>query len=198
MQVSFTKTDARRYSIAIEREHGPALVPRFAPGYDDRMPHDLAHYVVEEYFQIELGVWGQLAAGGGGIFAPAPEDNSLLYQRRSQRIGALGRADMARSEQLVLVTVVTWERSIDRVKNQVRPFAIEVDADALRGAVDRMDEVAGRWQALQPGGSLTFAWPRHLTFDASKSRRGRRHADRAIGGSGRRTRYRRDRPSLPS
>ncbi len=183
MQVSFTKTDSRRYSVAIEREHGPALVPRFAPGYDDLMPHDLAHYLVEEQFEIELGVWGQLAAGGGGIFAPAPEDNSLHYQRRSQRIGAIGRADMARSEQLVLITVVTWERSIDRVKNQVRPFAIEVDADTLRGAVDRMDEVAGRWQALQHGGSLTFTWPRHLTFDASKSRRGRRNARRVPSGS---------------
>ena len=174
MRVTFTKTDAKRYTVSIEREHGPVLVPRFAPGYDDLMPHDLAHYVVEEFFEIELGVWGQLAAGGGGIFTPAPEDNSLQYQRRSQRIGAIGRADMARSEQLVLVTVVTWEQHIGRIKNQVRPFALDVDTDALRGAVGRMDEVAGRWQALQHGGSLTFTWPGHLTFDASKSRRGRR------------------------
>ena len=64
MRVVFTKVDAKRYSIAIEREHGPALVPRPAPGYDDLMPHDLAHYVVEEFFGIELGVSRQLAAGG--------------------------------------------------------------------------------------------------------------------------------------
>ncbi len=42
---------------------------------------------------------------------------------------------MARSEQLVLIDVVTWERSIDRVRHQIRPVAIEVDADSLRGAV---------------------------------------------------------------
>jgi len=178
MQVTFTKVDAKRYSITIERENGPALVPRFGPGYDDLMPHDLAHYLVEEFFEIELGVWGQLAAGGGGIFAPAPEDNSLQYQRRSRRIGAVGRAEMARSEQLVLITVVTWERSIGRIKNQVRPFALEVDADVLRGAVARMDEVAGRWKALQYGGSLTFIWPKRLTFDAAKSQRGRRTTKR--------------------
>jgi len=178
MQVTFSKTDAKRYTVAIEREHGPALVPRFAPGYDDLMPHDVAHYLVEEFFKVGLGVWGQLAAGGGGIFAPAPEDNSLQYQRRSQRIGAIGRADMARSEQLVLITVVTWERSIGRIKNQVRPFALDVDADTLHGAVSRMDAIAGRWQALQYGGSLTFTWPSHLTFDASKSRRGRRTSKR--------------------
>ena len=178
MQVTFIKVDGKRYSIAIEREFGPALVPRPAPGYDDLMPHDLAHYVVEECFAVELGVWGQLAAGGGGIFTPAPEDNSLQYQRRAQRIGAIGRDDMARSERLVVMTVSAWERSINRVKHQTREFPIDVDADTLRGAVGRMDEVAHRWRALQRGASLTLAWPRHLTFDASKSRRGRRGTKR--------------------
>ena len=173
MRVTFTKVDAKRYSVAIEREHGPALVPRPGPGNDDLMPHDLAHYLVEEYFEIELGVWGQLAAGGGGIFAPAPEDNSLKNQRRGQRIATIGRDDMARSERLVVITVSAWERSIDRIKHQTREFPIDVDADALDGAVRRMDEVARRWQALQHGATLTFTWPNHLTFEASKSRRGR-------------------------
>ncbi len=117
MRVVFTKVDATRYSIAIEREHGPGLVPRSAPGYDDLMPHDLAHSVVEEYFEIELGVWGQLAAGGGGIFTPAPEDDSWQYQRRLRRIRAIGRHDMARSEQLVVITVSAWERSINRARH---------------------------------------------------------------------------------
>lgn len=174
MQVSFTKTNARRYSVAIAREHGPALGPRFAPGFDDLMPHDLAHYLVEEYFEIELGVFGQLAAGGGGLFTPAPEDNSLRYQRRAHRIGAIGRQDMERSERLVVITVGAWEQSIGRVKHQTSSFPMEVDPDALRGAVRRMGEVAQRWQALPFGGSLAFTWPKALTFDAARSHRGRR------------------------
>lgn len=179
MRVSFTKTDGKRYSVAVDREHGPALVPRFAPGYDDLMPHDLAHYLVEEYFEIELGVWGQLAAGGGGIFKPAPEDNSLRYQRRAQRIGSIGREDMVRSEQLVVLTVGAWERSIDRVQNQMRDLDLDVDSETLRGAVHRMGEVADRWRALSPGASLVFTWPEALTFDAAKSRRGRRQRNLA-------------------
>lgn len=174
MKVTFTKVDDKRYFVAIDREKGPALVPRPGPGYDDLMPHDLAHYLVEEYFEIELGVWGQLAAGGGGIFAPAPEGNTWKYRQRGQRIGAIGREDMARSEQLVVITVSAWERSIDRIKHQTRESPIDVEADTLHGAVRRMDEVARRWQALQHGASLTFTWPTFLTFDASKSRRGRR------------------------
>ena len=174
MQVTFTKAGVKRYTVAIEREHGPALVPRFAPGYDDLMPHDLAHYLVEEYFEIELGVWGQLAAGGGGIFAPAPEDNSLRYRRRAARIGAVGREDMQLSEHLVVTTVAAWERTVGRNKHQTFTHGAAVDPDTLRGAVRRMGEVAERWQALPRGGSLGFVWPKELTLDAAKSRRGRR------------------------
>jgi hypothetical protein len=39
------------------------LVPRPGPGYDDFMPHDLARYLVEEYVEIELGVWGSSRLG---------------------------------------------------------------------------------------------------------------------------------------
>ena len=174
MQVTFTKVDDKRYRVSIEREHGPALVPRFAPGYDDLMPHDVAHYLVEESYGIELGVWGQLAAGGGGIFTPAPEENTLRHQRRAQRIGSVGRADLARSEQLVVLTVATWERSIGRVRHQTPSAPVAVDPDELTSAVRRMAEVAAQWQALPRGGSLRFTWPQRLTFDAASSHRGRR------------------------
>ncbi len=173
--MSFTKTDAKRYSIAITRDQGPALLPRFGPGYDDLMPHDLAHYLVEEYFRIQLGVWGQLAAGGGGIFFPAPEDNSLQWRRRVQRLGAIGREDMVRSEELVVLIVSAWERSIGRVKHQTRHVRAEVERDKLRGAVDRMAAVAEQWRALPHGGSLDFEWPEGLTLKTARSRRGRRH-----------------------
>ena len=172
--MTFTKAGGKRYRVTIQREHGPALVPRFAPGYDDLMPHDIAHYVVEEQYGIELGVWGQLAAGGGGIFTPAPEDDDLRHKRRAQRIASIGRADMAHSEQLVVVTMAAWERTVGRSRHQGLPITVDVDADQLRMAVLRMAEVADRWRDLPVGGALTFTWPRHLTFDAARSHRGRR------------------------
>jgi hypothetical protein len=174
MQVVFTKLDAKRYTISIDRAHGPRLVPRFGPGYDDLMPHDLAHYVVEEFFRIELGVWGQLAAGGGGIFWPAPEDDTLRNQRRVKRIGAVGRRDMRRSEQLVVLTVTAWERAIGRVKQKTRTQDVQVEPDTMRRAVARMNEVAQQWRALPYGAALTVDWPAELTFDVRGSQRGRR------------------------
>lgn len=176
MQVMFTKVGDRRYAIAVDRDHGPALLPRSGPGYDDLMPHDLAHYVVEEHYGIALGVWGQLAAGGGGIFYPAPEDNTVRTKRRVARIGAVGRSDMARSEQLVVVTVAAWERRIGRVKHQTGTSSIDIAPDELARAVARMEEVAGTWAGLADGRSLRFTWPRRLTLDDAGTRRGRRRA----------------------
>ncbi len=180
MRVTFTKVDGKRYRLAIEREHGPDLVPRFAPGYDDLMPHDLAHYVVEEQFEIELGVFGQLAAGGRGIFNPAPSDDSVRYQRTSARIATIGRDDMARSEQLVVLAVAEWERSIGREKHQRRDFLGEVEPEQLQATIRRLGAEARRWRALQYGASLTFEWPKTLTFDAAKSHRGRRRSQRTV------------------
>ena len=110
MRVTFTRTGTRQYAVAIEREHGPRLVPRSAPGYDDLMPHDLAHYLVEETFGIRLGVFGQLAAGGAGVFTPASADRTVRVRRSEHRIAAAGRPDMGRSERLVYLCVSQWQR----------------------------------------------------------------------------------------
>src|SRR6266403_263993 len=63
MNVIFTRTGERRYRVAVE---GPGVVSSWmepAPGFDARLPHDMAHFVVENELGITGGVFGQLAAG---------------------------------------------------------------------------------------------------------------------------------------
>jgi hypothetical protein len=177
MRVTFTRDGGRRYSIAIERERGPELVPRPAPGYDDHLPHDLAHYLVEEQFGLALGVFGRLAAGGGGMYTPAPADRSERYARTARRLAAAGRHDMGRSETLVYLCVSEWQRRTGR--RATLPDGVDTSAAGpaeLDRAVRRLDEVSRRWHALPPGGSLTFTWPAAFTVDPGGSRRGRRSA----------------------
>jgi hypothetical protein len=162
MRVTFTKSGGRRYAVAFDREHGPPLVPRHAPGYDDLMPHDLAHFVVEEELGIRLGVFGQLAAGGSGVFRPAPEDDTTRVRRTARRIAAIGRDDMLRSEHLSWVCEAAWRGS-----------AADVDADVAR-VVRRLDELSARWVALGVGGSLVLEWPERLTVDVGRSPQGRK------------------------
>lgn len=158
----FTKVDAKRYEVAIDRDRGPALLPRFGPAHDAEVPHDVAHWVVEVAHEIRLGVWGQLAAGGGGLFWPAPADRSHRYQQQVRRIAELGRPDMVRSEELAQRAVRAWRG------------ATAPDDDRLGRAVAELDGAARRWQELPYGGSLTFAWPRALVFDTAGTQRGRR------------------------
>ena len=64
MEVTFRRTGERRYAVVAEPEGHPAVTMDPAPGFDPRLPHDLVHYAVEREHGIELGVFGQLAAGG--------------------------------------------------------------------------------------------------------------------------------------
>ena len=184
MQVRFTKLAGRRYEVAVERVHGPRLEPRNGPGYDARLPHDLAHFAVEEQLGLRLGVFGQLAAGGSGLFTPAPADRSVADRRAGRRFAGAGRADMRRSEAAVGRCVAEWRRRTGL--GWAGPIA-EVDADLSESDVDRivsrLDELARAWWALAPGSSLTLDWPRWATVDPAGSRQGRqqrvdRHARR--------------------
>lgn len=179
MKATFTKIDGRRYSIEFDRDHGPALTPRQAPGYDAYMPHDLAHFLVEEQFGIRLGVFGQLAAGGEGVFKPPSNDRSSRTKRTGRRIAEIGRADMARSEQLVGLVQPLWELRSGR-KPRTQPVVDTTLATPfeISAMMERLDEVSARWHALRPGESITLEWPAELTFDTAGSPQGRESRDR--------------------
>lgn len=175
MRVTFTKVGGRRYRVAIEREHGPRLEPRNAPGYDEFMPHDIAHLVVEEQLGIRLGVFGQLAAGGAGLFTPAPADRRGGDRRAARRFRAAGQADMRRSEAAVGRCVGEWQRRTGLIDGgPIADVDIELSPSDVDRVVRRLEEVSRAWRALPPGESLSVEWPRSATVDPAGSQQGRR------------------------
>jgi hypothetical protein len=72
MRVRFHKTDECRYGVVILRDGSEPLRMPTAPGNDRLMPHDLQHFIAEQELGIELGIFGQVAAGGtaGNNHAP--------------------------------------------------------------------------------------------------------------------------------
>jgi hypothetical protein len=187
MEVTFTKAAGRRYVMTVVRERGPRLAPRYGPGYDDHLPHDAVHFLVEAEARLSGGVFGQIAAGQNNIFWPAdPRAQRRQARRESKRPStAAERADMARSEELAGICQPLWElraghrRTLPIWFSSVMPGTL--DWPLIERILDRLDEFARRWEALQTGRSITLSWPP----DGQPA--GRRDArDRAHGGVRRR------------
>ena len=96
MQVTFTRLSGRRYGVDVVREFDPPARMQAAPGFDEPLPHDLAHLLVEREFGLRLGIFGQLAAGGdAGTFWCAPADRTArLAQRAEETVRASGSVEL--------------------------------------------------------------------------------------------------------
>ncbi len=187
MEVTFTKATGRRYVMTVVREHGPQLAPRPGPGYDDHLPHDAVHFLVEAEARLSGGVFGRIAAGQNNIFWPAdPRAQRRQARREAKRISsATERADTARSEELASVCQPLWELRAGH-RAEVPPWFGRVPPATLQSPLTerilaRLDEFAERWQALPAGGAITLSWP----LDGRVVRR-RKAAGRAHGGNRRR------------
>jgi hypothetical protein len=148
MKVTFIKKGARRYAVEVGRDRYPDLWCG-SIGYDDRLPHDLLHFVAEAEYGLDGGIFADLATGGNArLFLPLDEEHRVDMQLvtklwRKQRIRRTRLPDGRRSEELSWQLYEGWR------------------ARTLEPQLQRkLDDLATRWEALQIGGSLTLEWPR--------------------------------------
>src|SRR5205823_4759412 len=148
--VTFTRTAEHRYRVSAE---GPGVVSAFmepAPGYDARLPHDLAHFVVESEIGIVGGVFGQLAAGGhANTFRPLGEPPRRRVAKRGERLAATNRDDAMLSEKVVGIACRIWNNSVGAA---IPARDVEgVAADDLRRVCRAFDAVSAVWSKLGIG-----------------------------------------------
>lgn len=181
MDVVFTRTGERRYGLTILAPGAPLRGADPAPGYDDYIPHDLVHYVIEAELKMSGGLYGR-AAAGGGCFLLLEETPQRRGRRRRQRQlqrreahlrekDHAGSADMARSERLAALCDMAW-RLRRSPKGQPPPWVPKQeisaeDREAVERVVARLDEIAPLWNSLKIGESLTFTWPNPLPVQAA-------------------------------
>jgi len=57
MEITFTKTAGRKYEVLVHRDDGVVLEVQ---SFDRpvRLPHDIAHFVVESELSLKHGLWG--------------------------------------------------------------------------------------------------------------------------------------------
>lgn len=173
MNVSFERTGSHRYAVVVHVPGRGAQRADPAPGYDDDIPHDLVHYVVEAELGLSLGVFGRAAAGGGTFYGGAEaitdaRERSRAQRRQQKREAGLRRrddtdaSDMATSERLAGMCDLAWRRSRGQRRDATRvppPSPTPSEAASIERVVRRLDLLAPRWRALAVGEALVFTWP---------------------------------------
>ena len=156
MKVIFTRTGERRYRVSVEGEGVIPAVMDPAPGYDPTMPHDMAHFIVENELGIKGGVFGQLAAGGhAGTFRPVEGGKKAGRKTRTgDRLAAASRGDADLSERLVNLACRTWTGDHPEDASAVKGYTEEDISRVCR----QFDAVSAIWRTLKVGGSLTLEW----------------------------------------
>lgn len=173
MNVRFRRTGARRYAVLITVAGQPPRAMDPAPGYDDDIPHDLVHYLVEAELGLKNGVYGRAAQGAGTFVMTAERDQSPRERARQQRklqkreraLGAQDArhsADMEQSERLAGLCDVAWRRKHGQRADPGRspPVPRAEDAAWIERVVARLDALAPLWRALPVGEELVFEWPK--------------------------------------
>lgn len=178
MEVVFERTGERRYSVTAASGDYPAVTMDPAPGYDELLPHDLMHFVVEDELGLQLGIFGQLSNGGSaGTFRLAEPVGTTrerararrAYKRRGERQSREGAKDAALSEASAAVCHRLWpaaassssrSAAVARLARELaaihgRPVAVTTAAEILR----RLDELSTRWRGLPVGDRITLTWP---------------------------------------
>lgn len=156
MNVTFTRTSERRYRVSVE---GPAIEPLCmdpAPGYDGRLPHDAAHFIVENELGILGGVFGQLAAGGtANTFRSEHFKKPRTTKKRGQAMAKANRADALFSEHAVYAAQSRWE------KHDITPDTKIPPADITR-IIEKFEEFAAKWSKVKVGESITLQWKHNV------------------------------------
>lgn len=173
MLVSFQRTGARRYAVIVAAQGQPIRALDPAPGYDDDIPHDLVHYVVEAELGLTNGVYGRAARGAGTFVATEARGLTARERSRAQRkqrrrehsLGAedaRGAGEMVASERLAGLCDVVWRRKHGQRPDPLRsaPVPAREDAAAIERVVACLDALSALWRALPEGEALVFEWPK--------------------------------------
>ena len=183
MNVRFRRTGVRRYAVVVTVAGGPPRAMDPAPAYDDDIPHDLVHYIVEAELGLTNAVYGRAARGAGTFVTTAERDvgprerarEQRKQQRRERAHGAHDArhaADMAQSERLAALCDVAWRRKHGQHPDLARPVPVPrmEDAADIRRVVSRLDAIAPLWRALPVGGELVFEWPNVVPSQAVRQK----------------------------
>ena len=170
--ISFIKGTGQRYRSVLQRSDG-VRVELVGGGYNKvggparRVPHDLAHFIVEEELRFSSGLWGVLAAGG--LFHP--KNTRVIAGRQPPHAARRAAEVVARASETlrqaeILVRAVA-DLALAGRERDVAAFARAtgqrwalpgVSADQLAAARGRLQAAGVAWAALRPDETIDVTW----------------------------------------
>ena len=139
-----------------------------------RLPHDIAHFVVESELSLKHGLWGLLASG---VMLPnARVVSGRLRPHAAERSRELiKKVGQHPTEAEVLVSFIMgiaaegvdsdWPKVRSRFNDAWRPRHSQrgpISHDEVRRACQKLREAERQWEALTVGESMRVRWPLHF------------------------------------
>ena len=127
MDVVFTKTAARRYDARVERDGVVLTVQTFdCPA---RLPHDIAHIIVEKGLSLRYGFWGLIAAGAmfpnigvvSGRLRPRVGEHSRALLKEAGQYSTEAEFLVSAMHKIADLGLDDWHRIESRLKRVWRP-----------------------------------------------------------------------------
>lgn len=168
--ISFVKGSGQRYESRLRRRDG-VTIALDGGGYNRvggpavRVPHDLAHFVVEDELSLTYGLWGVIAAGG--LFAHTAVVTGRRPPHSARRRRAVVERAGPRLAQAELVVRAAADLALADRPRDLRAFraalgehdrVVGATAERLATACRRLRDEAARWAALAPGGTIDVLW----------------------------------------
>jgi hypothetical protein len=171
MQIVVIRVDAHRYSTVVERDGVELRVPGYA--FMRALPHDLAHFVVENTLRLDRGFWGSVAAG-----ADFPGMERLGGRRKphatatAKTISKANTEYLSEAERLVACFEKIVDGKLDRVSQQadaelrqalatVRHRSKAITPSETANVCAAWRAMQARWDELPICGVIRLEWPIH-------------------------------------
>lgn len=181
MLLIFRRTGQRRYAVEARRKSFPDVEMNPAPGYDQCIPHDMMHLVVEAKLGLTRAVFGQLASGGdAGTFHLSPHSQGTTrdlarlrraMKARGEKLLRQGRDESIQSERATFICWNEWRARSNSNTQTMAQQAKEVrqatpsrelrtlDETTLTDICRHLDELSSHWSRLNIGEAMTVRWP---------------------------------------
>jgi hypothetical protein len=129
------------------------------------VPHDLAHFLVEDDLGLDFGLWGVIAAGG--MFGHTKVIAGRRPPHAAKRAQAVVDRAGDRLTQAEMLTRGVCDLALAGADGDVRALQAAVGerwwlpsvrSEALVRACGRLRRAGARWRALAPGECIALEW----------------------------------------